>query len=159
MYIIYIMTKVICAHTDSAKCNFGETDIVLRNVSNIFSTKTPRVPISFGRRTTFSNTIDYVFEWNIQIQSRCQWSYPYSPVMKDGGNSWVISNIFLCLKSVCVSWFDIVHPQKSLPTWYILADFPAVFFIFADLIFGMKHNWQIQIQNHENKSQLSRAIN
>ena len=35
----------------------------------------------------------------------------------------------------------------------LLADFPAVFFIFSDLIFVMK-----QIQNHENKSQLSRAI-
>ena len=39
------------------------------------------------------------------------------------------------------------------------SSFPAVFFIFADLIFVIKHNWQIQIQNHENQSQLSRAIN
>ena len=47
----------------------------------------------------------------------------------------------------------------EITTKSYVADFPAVFFIFAALIFVMKHNWQIQIQNHEDKSQLSRAIN
>ena len=37
------------------------------------------------------------------------------------------------------------------------ANFPAVFFIFV--ILDLSRDWQIQIQNHENESQLSRAIN
>ena len=44
---------------------------------------------------------------------------------------------------------------------FLLADFPAVFFIFVTLIFVMKltRNWQIQTQYHENKNWLSWAIN
>ena len=40
--------------------------------------------------------------------------------------------------------------------WSSLAYFPAVFSIFVTLIFVMKHNWQMQMQNHE--SQLGNLV-
>ena len=51
--------------------------------------------------------------------------------------------------------------EDSTQTWsgQIVSRFPCCVFHICHFGFVMKHNWQIQIQNHENKSQLSREIN
>ena len=60
--------------------------------------------------------------------------------------------------SFCVRWHVRgKYSEPSEPFWGLCAaaDFPAIFVIFVILIFVMKHNGQIQMQNHEEKNSIT----